>query len=56
MRGLKAQKHLAQGNALGLPTTKTARPVRAKALKIKRLISLSSKCFCPYRARVSYGM
>ena len=32
MRGLKAQKHLAQGNALGLHETWNARPVRAKAL------------------------
>ena len=33
MRGLKAQKHLAQGNALGLPCVITARPERAKAFR-----------------------
>ena len=40
--GLKAQKHLAQGNTLGNIGIKQCRPERAKALIMR--------CFCPFRA------
>ena len=43
--GLKAQKLLAQGIALGNVDTKQSRPERAKALKLNA-VALSGRVFC----------
>ena len=43
--GLKAQKLLAQGSALGFRTNTKSRPERAKALKLKAF-ALSGRLFC----------
>ena len=43
--GLKAQKLLAQGSALGNVVKKRSRPERAKALKLKAF-TLSGRLFC----------
>ena len=45
--GLKAQKLLAQGSALGFRTNTKSRPERAKALKLKS--------FCPFRATLLFA-
>ena len=45
--GLKAQKLLAQGIALGNVGKKKSRPERAKALKLKAF-ALSGRLFCLY--------
>ena len=37
-RGLKAQKHLAQGNALGFPMHNNGAPCKGKSIKIKQSI------------------
>ena len=44
--GLKAQKHLAQGNTLGNIGIKQCRPERAKELIMR--------CFCPFRVTLCW--
>ena len=45
--GLKAQKLLAQGSALGNVGKKQGRPERAKALKLKAFALSGRLCFLP---------
>ena len=45
--GLKAQKHIAQGNALGNGAT-SCTPYRGKSKRN----TMTAKCFCPYRTQL----